>query len=501
MSKKLLSLKQQLVIEQKKLQFQKRVEAKYGKILTYYEQLRILLPEFESLPPGKQKNFINAKQSIKFIIGGFQSGKTETYANNMIWLSYVNRPIPGISISPTSDNMLTVMKTKMIDICERNGIKYDIKIYTSLCEFFFLFGDKKKEVGKILLGSGQAIDAWIGFTGAFAGIDEPFRQPEATNIALVGRASHPESVLTQINYSGTPELGNQMWGDEITDVGEIDDERIFATTISSRDNFKLRKGYVEDLMALYDEKAIETYIEGKGGVNKGGLMYYMFDKFKNLTQTSQIKINRAEHNRVMIVFDFNINPMTALEKVIKNENLYVIDEYKISGSNTWELTENIISRLKVRYDVYDPNKFSLIITGDRTALKGDTRSHPVYNPNFNDYTIIRELFDKAGIKYHMVIPEHNPNVEQRVQLVNNLFEKRYLWIDEGCTGLINDMRFVKAKTGSASTQKDKSNPKLTHFSDNLDYGCWLALGMGVFPKIGGMGYKDNVEYFEPRDGR
>lgn len=479
-----LSLEQQLILEEKRIAFDERNKIQFGQELSYYEQLRILLPTFESLPPGTQAKFINAKQTIKYLIGGFQSGKTETAAALAIWLSYINRPYYGISVSLNFDNAKVIMFVKIKELCNKNGIRFDYTMHTSMVEVNFYFGDKDEDIGKIFLVSGQAKDAWIGMSAAFGLMDEPFRQSEDVDRDMVSRVSNINAVLSLIIYSGTPEPDVQEWGIEIVeDVAEndINDEHVFATRLSTRDNNKVREGYVQTLELKYDSDTAKTYIDGVYISLKGGKLYHKFDDKINLVPTISFIIKPEDYNRVLITYDFNVNPMTAIEFLIRAPEVYITEDYKIETSDTWELTDNIIYRLRKKYNV---DKLQLYITGDRTALKQNTMSNPIYNPNFDDYDIIAKIFRREKIRNSMFIPEHNPDVQQRIQLVNNVFDKKYLWILDHCKDVREDLRYVKQKVGSPGFVKDKTKNKMrTHLSDNVDYGVWFAMAvLGVFPR-------------------
>ena len=488
-----LSLEQQALFAKKQLAFEERIAGKQKK--SYYERLRTLLPEFKSLPPGKQEKFINAKQSTKYILGGFQSGKTETFGANTIWLAYENMPYPGLIISPTFDNAKAIMLKKLKEICEKNGIRYQVSpsTYSARIEFFLIF-DKGK-IGSIILGSGDGVFGWIGDTVAFGGMDEPFRQDESTHRDFISRISHPGSVLPMTYYSGTSEPDKQNWGLDIIENPEVDSKERFCTAISTRDNFHLRKGYVEDLEMNYDSETARNYIDGIPTVRKGGKMYYMFDDGLNVVKAETFKVKRSAFHKVMVVYDFNVNPMCAIEMLIQAPEVTITEDYKISTSNTWELTEVIIHRLRQKYDM---KNVSLIITGDRTSLHRDTRSDSRYNPVFNDFQIIRQMFDKAGIKYHMVLPNENPDVRDRVQFVNNLLEKKYLRVLDTCKDVRDDLKYVKSKGGVVGFKKDKSNQNMTHLSDVVDYGAWLTRRMGIYPIEYFVNEDSDVVYSDPR---
>jgi len=63
-----LSLKQQLILKRKNLDYKKRLKAADGRELTNYESIRTIIPFFESLPPGKQERWLNSFAPVKFLL-------------------------------------------------------------------------------------------------------------------------------------------------------------------------------------------------------------------------------------------------------------------------------------------------------------------------------------------------------------------------------------------------------------------------------------------------
>ena len=499
MAKRNISLREQVKMEELRLGFEKRI-TKADKGGTYFARLQALMPSFKSLPPGKQENFINAKQFYKYVVGGFRSGKTEVLGAEMIWLAYENRPVAGLILSPTSTSSQLIVQKKFEELCEKNGIGYEVfpTRYSGVIEFTFLFGSSKEEKGTIYLASAEALGAWIGMTVGFGGVDEPFRIPKIVIDGFISRISSGATKIPQILFSGTPEPELQNWGVDVVEIGEENSKERYITRLSTRDNNTLRKGYVEGLEQIYDSATARNYIDGIPTLKKGDRVYYMYDDDRNMLPADKYKIERLEWNKIMVVYDFNVNPMTAVMWDLKEGGATIIRDYMLESSNTWELTETILNDLNT---LFDRKNISLIITGDRTSLKRDTRSHPVYNPIYNDYTIIQRLFDGAGWKYHMVLPDVNPDVRDRIQWVNNLLEKGYIKILNCCTHVRDDFRFVVSKKGIQGFEKDKSkDPKRSHVSDCIDYGAVLLRRMGAELSEGGDSGLD-IGYYDPRRHR
>lgn len=108
---------------------------------------------------------------------------------------------------------------------------------------------------------------------------------------------------------------------------------------------------------------------------------------------------KLELIELIISFDFNVDPMTAVEVFIdkKTRNRYQLEEYLIHSSNTDELCESILNNLKSKYDT---NRLSLIITGDASGKSKKSASY-----GKSDFMIIKDWFSIFGNKIHLCCAE------------------------------------------------------------------------------------------------
>jgi hypothetical protein len=213
---------------------------------------------------------------------------------------------------------------------------------------------------------------------------------------------------------------------------------------------------------------VKQYIEGEFVNIDSELVYYCFDRAQNLAGKDllQNKISREKRSRIILSFDFNVNPMCAVEIITEGKTRYQVQEYKVPNSNTRELCENIIERMQQRYENW--RGLSVIITGDAS---GQARSS---SGDASDYFIIKSMFDKAGFESYLFVKGANPPVRERVNFVNALLEKKQFYISDSCTHSIKDRELVSWKKGSEKFIIDKSDRESTHLSDACDYGLWAT---------------------------
>lgn len=452
------SLLQQALMEEKKLNLESRF--KHQKSLSRLDELNIVLPNYK--PQEKQAQFHAASQRQKGIKGGYGSGKTYAFCAEAILLAYINRPIPVVISYPTEDSAIESGLPVLKSLCKDNDIEFSWTKDSG--SFVLTFGSSENDIGKIIL-IGQKF--FKGVTVAAVGLDEPFSQRKETYENLIARARAGNAVRQEIFWAGTPEPENMEWGFEFF-AQDHNDKDLFSITIPTFENKYLSKGYLKSLEDTYDAKTKEVYMMGKYMSLSQGKVYYGFDRTNNVLAIDDIHHKlKPSNNELVISFDFNVDPMTAVEMLISNGKIYQLDEYLIHSSNTDELCESIITNLDNKYD-YD--KISLIITGDASG-----RSKKSASFGKSDYMIIKDWFLRSGIKFTLVVPNENPAVRDRVNFTNKLFEQKKFYICENCKFSIRDRELVGWKRTSSNMEGfhiDKSKKDLSHLSDAGDYALW-----------------------------
>lgn len=489
---KKLSLLQEALVEEKKLEFEAKQKLLKNKIKPT-DTLKILLPNYEAQP--KQALFHNSAAYEKGIKGGFQSGKTTAFCAEAILLGYLNRPSPVLLVSPGYDGAISILGEKLKELCKANNLEFDF--LTSRGEFNIAFGQSAEDEIRIWLAGGESPQFLKGYTVAAAGMDEPFVQSKETFEVVLSRISK-KAKRNVFFWSGTPEPNKMEWGLNYFEK-DHNEAGLFTITIPTKENIHLSKAYVEKLKSKYDSKTQEVYLEGKYLMLSANRVYYAFER-KNTRpadgQTFEIFNKKPENCELILSFDFNVDPMTAvLIAVDKSKSVpvaYQLKEFMISSSNTKELCAAVVAYLESTPPSFPSREGTLnrsvIITGDATGRKRGTRSY------LSDYEIIRDEFMKAGINFVFNVPNENPPVRDRVNFVNKLFEQNLFYISVDCVRSIRDRELVAWKQGSDGFNIDKSKKDLTHLSDAADYGLYnnqILLSSET----------ESGSYFEMRRGR
>lgn len=457
-----LTLLDEATIEERKYEIESK--RKRGKMQTVWDVIQYLMPNYE--PADKMIEWHQAMQLTKVIKGGVRSGKTYALCTEDVAVSYINRPMTHITLAPTWDNMLQTVIPVFKEICERNGLQYTWTMSSQ--EFKIFHGRGKKDIATILCIGADAF--FKGVTAASGSVNEPFSIAKEKILIFHERVSHPESRRLSEVWGGTAEPDKMNWGYEYYDKEKIDTKELYADTITTYGNRHLAKEYIQKLERKYDAKMREVYMLGKHVNLVQSPVYHQFGDNRLIDRR---EIPRLRDDDIIIIgFDFNVGHMCAAMGRITAEKrrLFQDKEYQLENSNTEELINFIIDDYLYKWSgaPYPEELPLLLVTGDATGKSRKTSSQRT------DYKIIRDALQAAMIKFRMYIPEKNPDVVDRINDVNKMFETGQFVIANDLKGTIRDRGLVQWKQGAVKFVVDKSKEDVTHLSDAGDYMALLA---------------------------
>lgn len=465
--KRELTLLQQAQIEKRRLQFADR--SKINSSMNMSEILELMLPNYDQ---GVKSKIWHAKPQLhKGRKGGVRSGKTFSLEGEAIGLSYVNRPYLHLSMSPTFDlAVATVVDQVLMRHCDDNGLEYDWKKSSQL--FRIIHGPKDHDIANIyVFGADQAFK---GITAASGDINEPFSIAKSKFTLWWERISDVRSRRLARIWGGTAEPENMEWGHEYFKDETIETPEFYADTITTYENEKyLPKGYVKELEDKYDEKRRQVYMLGKNLNLAGGTVYAKFDSQKHTIKQIDLDkiILKNKLAKIVLSFDFNVDPVCCSELFIVGNIRYQSDEYHIHGSDTDEICELVINRVKEKYK---DHRLSIVVTGDATggSPKSSSRGR-------SDHRIVAEYFILSKLPATISFEKTNPEQKDRANDVNKLIESGLYIISDKCVETIKDRELVKWKRGAEGFKIDKSDSERTHHSDSADYGLLITKRMGI----------------------
>lgn len=223
-------------------------------------------------------------------------------------------------------------------------------------------------------------------------------------------------------------------------------------------------GGLETFQREYPSTVTEAFT-----VDPHGRAYRNFDRSIHVDETEERCFYRPELP-LCIALDFNVNPMTAsIHQIVKDaatgtKLLVTLDEIWLEDSGTEELCREFVRRWG------DRHKGQVIVYGDAAGNARSTKTSD------SDYDIVRRILrahwrDAKG-SVLIRVPDANGPVKDRVNAVNNKLRNTEgvvgWYIAKSCQRLARDLELVKWREGATDIDK-KSDPKLTHMSDNAGY--------------------------------
>jgi hypothetical protein len=250
--------------------------------------------------------------------------------------------------------------------------------------------------------------------------------------------SDPDHYAYDYFFTGGKRVGNYLSNNPLRHV-------FFSLT---EQNIFLPKWYISSLRDRYDSKMIKRLLEGQWIYINTDVIYYEYDPALHyVLENSKIDPSLP----IYLSFDFNIAKNKPMSSVLfqYDGNLFrFIDEVVVEGART----EDAISEWAGRNYFEDKFNPPIIITGDATGTRGDSRGAS------SDYDIIEKFLanyerrDGEKLQYTIDLPNINPPIRERHNKVNGQLKaasgKVSVKLDKRCKTLHKGFLGAKLKEGS-----------------------------------------------------
>jgi hypothetical protein len=400
-------------------------------------------------PFPSQKEFHESPARFKGFSGPIGSGKSAALCQEAIRLSYQNPGRVGLIGAPTYPMLRDSTLTSLIEALNDSAIPFDLNKAEGLLTF--------QDTGSRILR--RAVDEFERLRGtnlAWFGLDELTYSREGAWLRLEGRLRDPRAAKRCGFAVWTPKGFDWVYRKFFSHRVE-GYQAIQAKPFENRFLLEQVPDFYERLRGSYDENFYRQEVLGDYLNVKGGLVYYAFDRGRNLRRSA------VDAARPLVwALDFNVNPMcSVVAQIDRNGEVSVLDEIVLSRATTEEACEEFEKR------------FGLPQAG--VVIYGDASGAAMNTTGYSDYQVIRNYFAvrKARVSYR--VPKSNPLVRDRVSLVNARFRnargETQLFVDPRCTELIADFEQVSYLEDSTEVDKDKDRRR-THLSDALGYLIW-----------------------------
>ncbi len=378
-----------------------------------------------------QAEIINAPQRFKVVVAGRRFGKTHLSIRELCRAARMpDREVWYVAPTYRQAKMITwkKLRNKLVDL------KWTQKINET--ELSILL----KNGSTISLKGADNYDSLRGIGLDYLVIDEfADIEPEAWYETLRPTLSDK---MGQALFIGTPKGLN--WAHDLYSMSlEYPDEwASFKYTTLEGGNVTPEE--INAARRTLDERTFKQEYEGSFETFSGRV-FYAFDRKYNVK-----KYEDEIYGEIHVGIDFNVDPMSAVIAVKLKNELHVIDEVKIYGSNTDELVEEIQHRYPNNRVVAYPDP-----AGAQRKSSAGGRT---------DHTILRTAgFTVKAPHGHNAIRDGVNAVNAKLRSSNGITT---LFFDPRCKYIIECLEKQTYKEGSSSPDKTSG---FDHMNDALRY--------------------------------
>jgi len=361
-----------------------------------------------------QKDFIDVTEPFRGYVGGYRAGKTFVGCVRLWMLACQYPDIKLGYFAPTYPHIRDIFYTTIEEVAE------DFSAHAGgHCSVEIL---KAENLVKLLVDgvvratvkcrSMEHPYRIVGFDISHALVDEidimKIDKADQAWKKIVARMSsvREDYKVNTVDFTTTPEGFNWMHRFFVKELNEKPEMKPYyklvkASTLQNRKN--LPEDYIDKLYATYPENLVEAYVNGEFVNLTSGTVYNEFDREKHDTDATW---NGSEP--LHIGMDFNVCNMSAIISVIRNGNVYDVDE--ITGSYD---TPSIINTIKERYQRCQINIYPDASGKNRNAQSASESSI--------------QLLRQAGL--NVFAPNKNPFVKDRVLAMNTSFSKGFHYVN------------------------------------------------------------------------
>ena len=409
-----------------------------------------------------QKDFIYSTDPFPAFVGGFGSGKT---AAGIARLMRLKRYCPEQDVAyylPTYPLIQDIAFQRFPALFERNGIPFKLNQQKAVLE---------TDLGRIIFRNMEQPDRIVGYEVAHSVVDEldtlPIEKARSVWNKIIARNRQKaitiggKAVPNTVAVATTPEGFRFVYDRWVKNKA---DGYVLFKAKTSDNAANLPEDYIRNLQNSYSSSLLAAYLDGEFVNLTAGSIYPEFDRKLNITFAT---IENREPLHIGV--DFNVNNMSAVVCVIRNNDPLALDE--LSGVRD---TPTLIRILQERFAGHQ-------ITVYPDASGGATKS---VNASLSDITLLRS----AG--FTVLANSKNPAVKDRVMAMNQMIysqgKRRLLVNPDKCPNVIEGLeRQAYAKNG----EPDKSSG-FDHLNDAIGYfiAYKYAIGRGTvsFAQISGV---------------
>jgi len=404
--------------------------------------------EIDYVPLPSQKAFHESKARFKGFSGPIGSGKSQALCQEAIRVSYQNPGRMGLIGAPTYPMLRDATQMTLFEILDTNKIPYEHHKADNIVQLL----DSRS---KIVFRPVDDFERLRGTNLAWFGLDELTYSPEAAWLRLEGRLRDPKARRLCGFAVWTPKGFDWVYQRFVAEPKK-GYAVVIAQPFENRYLLEQIPDFYERLKQSYDEKFYHQEVLGQYLSLQGGLVY---DGFGRQEHVKELQLD--PRRPLLWALDFNVDPMSSVVAQIHQGCVWVLDEIVLRHASTEEACQEFLQR-------FGNHPGEVVVYGDASGSNLQTTGR-------SDYQIVREFFRARGMKAQYRVPRANPQVRERVHLVNGKLRSAagevQLFVDPRCKELVKDFEQVTYKENSNQIDKDRDRSR-THLSDALGYLVW-----------------------------
>lgn len=227
-----------------------------------------------------------------------------------------------------------------------------------------------------------------------------------------------------------------------------------SVKVSCYENPHLDPDFIPSLKAAYTPELFAIEVEGIYAATTEGRIFKYFNRASHALFDDAARDYNLE-KPLHITFDFNASPACALLCQVQDDNLFVLREWYLKDSDTFELSDHVtdyLLDLNYKQDIY--------IYGDASG------NQKTANSRQTNWAIVWAALKKKEIFAWQRYGESNPSVLDSVNSVNIRFRRDAVKINgDRCPELLRDLETLKWK----GDKIDKTDLMRSHLADCLRY--------------------------------
>jgi hypothetical protein len=378
-----------------------------------------------------QQSIVDAQQRFRVVIAGRRFGKTHLSIRELCF--HAREPEREVwYVAPTYKQAKMIVFKKLRK--KLQDLRWVRKVNETNLSFELKNGSTISLKGADNYDSLRGVGLDFLVMDEFADIDPEawFETLRPTLADRMGRAL----------FIGTPKGMN--WAKDLYDSSSDYPDEWASFQFTTIEGGNVTPEEVEAARRSLDERTFRQEFEGTFETFSGRI-FYSFSRANNI-----LPFTGTRPHELHIGMDFNIDPMTAVVAVKQGTILHIIDEIKITGSNTDEMVEEIRTR-------YPNNR--IVVYPDPAGRSGSTKAG-----GRTDHTILRN----AG--FSVLAPNSHNKVRDGINAVNaklcSSTGVTTLLIDPQCKYVVECLEKQTYKEGTSIPDKESG---YDHMNDALRY--------------------------------